>query len=142
MGKYDDIINMPHHVSSKHPQMARENRAAQFAPFAALTGYDASVKEEARLTGERIQLTDEQVSALNSKLAYLQDKIADEPLVVITYFVPDAKKLGGEYVTIEGIIHRIDDIEGVITLADKKKIAMTEILSIEGDVFRWDMFDD
>ncbi len=133
---YDDIIDLPHHVSKKHPQMTRMNRAAQFAPFAALTGYDDAVTEEARLTGAKAELTEEQLADLNNKMAYLKDNIDLEAEIEITYFKPDTKKAGGEYVTIRGIVHDIDDVECVITLTNKKKIPMSDILYIDGDIFK------
>ena len=89
MGKYDNIINLPHHISSKHPRLSMEQRAAQFAPFAALTGYGDSIKETARLTDTRIELNEEEKEMLNIKLQELKSKISTMPQVTITYFVPD-----------------------------------------------------
>ena len=91
MGKYDDIINLPHHISSKHPRLSMEQRAAQFAPFAALTGYGDSIKETARLTDNRIELNEEEKEMLNIKLQELKNKVSIMPQVTITYFVPDVK---------------------------------------------------
>lgn len=90
---YEDIIHLPHHVSATRPQMPMSDRAAQFSPFAALTGYDAAIKETGRLTDERIELGEEVRDALNLKQQYLQDVIADQPKISITYFVPDKKKI-------------------------------------------------
>ncbi len=133
---YNDIIDLPHHESKKHPRMSRMNRAAQFAPFAALTGYDAAVNEEARLTGVKVELTEEQIANLNSKLSFIKANLDSEAEIEITYFKPDAKKSGGEYVTVRGIVHDIDDVECVITLTNKKKIPMSDVLYISGDIFK------
>ncbi len=142
---YDDIINLPRPVSNRHTPMSRESRAAQFAPFAALTGYDASVKEEARLTEKRLPLTEEQETLLNTKIAYLSEKTAAHPRVRITYFLADEKKSGGQYVTLEGALYVIDEIGGVLILSDtsldKIKIPLPDILSIESDVFTGGIFD-
>ncbi len=116
--------------------MSRMNRAAQFAPFAALTGYDAAVNEEARLTGVKVELTEEQIANLNSKLSFIKANLDSEAEIEITYFKPDAKKSGGEYVTVRGIVHDIDDVECVITLTNKKKIPMSDVLYISGDIFK------
>jgi hypothetical protein len=109
MGKYDDIINMPHHVSATRPQMSRENRAAQFSPFAALTGYDAAVLETARVTEQKIELGESAIDELDMKLNMLADMIDSHPKVSITHFVPDTKKDGGSYVTTTGAVKRIDE---------------------------------
>ncbi len=138
---YDDIIDLPHHVSKKHPQMSRLNRAAQFAPFAALTGYDACVKEEARLTGSKTELSQEQIMRLNRKVAYLKSHLEDEPTVTVTFFLPDKRKAGGEYVTETGAVYEIDGLEGVIVLTNKKKIFLTDVIDIESELFEWDGFD-
>ncbi|MFG6319323.1 MAG: hypothetical protein K1W33_05650, partial [Clostridia bacterium] len=100
--KYDDIINLPHYISKKHPQMSIEARAAQFAPFAALTGHSEAIRETARLTDERIEIDEDLKVIIDSKLRMIQKKISLKPTVSITYFVPDEKKKGGEYVTIVG----------------------------------------
>lgn len=129
--KYDDIINLPHHISNKHPQMSLEARAAQFAPFAALTGYDDEVKETARLTNKRIELDDEAKSVLDSKIQMIMENISAKPTISITYFIPDIKKDGGEYVTITGIIKKIDEYKQVIVLEDKTEIPINEIADIQ-----------
>ncbi len=133
MTDYDDIIDLPHHRSTRHPPMSRENRAAQFAPFAALTGYEASVREEARLTDNQIALDEEEIGRLNRRLAYLCEHLRDDPppVVTVTYFVPDAEKKGGSYRTVEGIVRRIDPIEGVIVMADRTSVQMERVLSLE-----------
>ncbi len=129
--KYDDIINLPHHISKKHPQMTLEARAAQFAPFAALTGYDDEVKETERLTNRRIELDDEAKSILDNKIQIILEQISQRPTVSITYFLPDTKKAGGEYVTITGTIKKIDGYNQVIVLENRIEIPINEIIDID-----------
>lgn len=130
MGNYDDIINLPHHVSTKHPRLSMEQRAAQFAPFAALTGYGDAVKETARITEDRIELDEEEKVKLDNKLHELEKNISQKPKATITYFVPDIKKSGGEYVTVVGNLKRIDDYRKLIILEDKTEIPINEIIEI------------
>lgn len=132
-GKYDDIINMPHHVSKKHPQMSIEVRSAQFAPFSALTGYDDEVKETARLTNKRIELSEEKKEILNQKLQKMQKNLSSKPKVTITYFIPDSKKDGGVYRTVTGIVKKIDQYKKLMILEDKTEIPILEIIEIERD---------
>lgn len=134
-GPYDDIIDLPHHVSAIHPQMSSVNRAAQFSPFAALTGYDAAIVEAARLTNERMELSEYMIDALNSKLSMLADVISDHPKVTITYFRADERKSGGTYVTVTGAVKRIDDYEHVLLLMNGDKIMIEDILDIECELF-------
>ena len=136
MGKYDKIINLPHHVSSTRPHMSMIDRAAQFSPFAALTGYDAAVKETARLTEQQIELDEYEKAALDQRILLLQERLKELPEVTITYFVPDERKDGGKYVSITGAVKKIDTYEKQIVLVDKSKIPMESILNMEGGVFR------
>jgi len=129
-GLYDDIINLPHHLSATRPQMPIANRAAQFSPFAALTGYDAAIAETARLTDERKELSDDMLETLSMKLGMLEDVIADRPEVSVTYFQKDEKKEGGAYITVTGAVKKIDYYEGVIVLVNGKKINIRDILDI------------
>jgi len=129
-GLYDDIINLPHHVSATRPRMPIANRAAQFSPFAALTGYDAAIAETARLTDERKELSDDMLETLSMKLGMLEDVIADRPEVSVTYFQKDEKKEGGAYITVTGAVKKIDYYEGVIVLVNGKKINIRDILDI------------
>ena len=131
MGKYDDIINLPHHVSSTRPHMPMIDRAAQFQPFRALTGYEDAVQETARLTDEKPELTEEQKSLLDAKLQKLADSVDSRPMVTLTYFQPDQRKAGGAYVTVTGQIKRIDDHEGVLLLTGGQCILIENILSIQ-----------
>lgn len=135
MDKYKDIINLPHHQSKSRPHMSMADRAAQFSPFAALTGYDEAVKETARLTDRKLELSEEEKTTLNAKLSLLQEKIKAQPEVTITYFVPDGKKDGGAYMTINGRIKRIDEIDRVITLTDRTVIPLDDISDMTGEVF-------
>ena len=110
-GQYDDIINLPHYVSATRPQMPMLDRAAQFAPFAALTGYDAAIKETGRLTDEKIEMDEEALNILNMKFQILVDNLHDEPEVSFTYFKPDERKAGGAYLEVTGTVKKVDDFE-------------------------------
>lgn len=134
---YDDILDLPRHVSTKHPQMPRINRAAQFTPFAALTGYDAAILETARLTDARIELETDAIALLDEKLCILADHLDEEPEVSITYFQPDGKKEGGAYVTAAGVIKKIDEHERCIVLVGGKRIAIEDILEIDCGLFTY-----
>ena len=136
MGKYDDIINLPHHVSQTRPQMSMIDRAAQFSPFAALTGYDAAIKEIGRLTDTKLEIGDEERDVLDRKQQYLQKIVADRPEITITYFVPDEKKAGGSYTSLTGTLKRLDYYERLFVLTDGTKIQLDEIVDIESDCFR------
>lgn len=130
MNKYKDIINLPHHVSKTRKPMSLYNRAAQFAPFAALTGYDDAIKETARLTEEKIELSDELKNMLNQKIKLIIENIKLQPEVAITYYVPDNKKSGGVYKTISGNVKRIDEVEKCIIFTNKLKIKVSDLLNI------------
>ena len=138
-GSYEDIINLPHHVSSKRPQMPMLDRAAQFSPFAALTGYDDAIHETGRLTDEKIDLSEEEKEALDRKQQILMERLGDHPALTVTYFVPDAKKSGGAYVTKSGSLKTIDKFERWILLTDGTKIPLDDVADIESELFR-DMF--
>ena len=133
--KYDEIANLPHHVSETRPQMPMSDRAAQFAPFAAITGYDSAIRETGRLTDERIELDEEAFTALNLRYQLLMDALGKEPEVEITFFKPDERKSGGEYVTVIGAVKNVDDFERLITMQDGMKIPMNDVLSIDGEIF-------
>lgn len=128
-------MNLQHHVSKTRPQMPMSDRAAQFAPFAALTGYDSAIRETGRLTDERIELDEEALTALNLRFQLLIDALGKEPEVEITFFKPDERKSGGEYVTVIGAVKNIDDFERLITMQDGMKIPMNDVLSIDGEIF-------
>ena len=130
MNKYDDIINLPHHVSKTRKPMTMYNRAAQFAPFAALTGYDDVIKETSRLTDKKIEISDELKNELNQKIKFISDNIKLKPKVTITYFVSDNKKSGGIYKTISGNVRRIDEVEKCLFFTNKLIIYFDDIISI------------
>ena len=136
MEGYKDIINLPHHVSKTRPQMSMLDRAAQFSPFAALTGYDAAIKETGRLTDEKIELSEEAKASLDRKQAYLIEMIDELPEITVTYFLPDTKKSGGAYVTVTGNLKRFDEYERLLILTDSRKIPMDDIANIECDLFK------
>ena len=133
--RYDEIINLPHHVSKTRPQMPMSDRAAQFAPFAALTGYDSAIKETGRLTDERIELDEEALTALDRKYQLLMDTLDDAPEVTIIYFQPDERKAGGQYVSATGTVKKVDTFGRRILLQDGTRIPMDDVLSIEGELF-------
>ena len=135
MKNYNDIINLPHHESSKHPRMSIINRAAQFAPFAALTGYEDAVNETARITDKKIEISDELKTILNSKLQILNDNISYKPEITITYFLPDDKKDGGKYIELTGNIRKLNIIDRFIQINDKK-ILIDDIIGITGEIFK------
>ena len=132
---YDDIIHLPHHVSKTRPQMSMEDRAAQFSPFAALTGYDAAILETGRLTEDKLELGEETQASLDRKQRYLAEIIDTKPEITVTYFVPDEKKSGGSYSTVTGFLKRIDEYERVLMLTDGRKIQLDAILDIESEEF-------
>lgn len=129
-GSYEDIINLPHHRSSKHPPMPRSNRAAQFSPFAALTGYDAAVREVARMTDRRVELDDEIKADINQRLCLIQAHISDQPHVSIVYFQADYLKEGGRYITATGPVRKIDTYEKLVVMQDGRKILMNDIIKV------------
>ena len=133
--RYNEIINLPHHVSKTRPQMPMSDRAAQFAPFAALTGYDAAIKETGRLTDEKIEMDEEALNILNMKFQILVDSLDDEPEVTFTYFKPDERKAGGAYLEVTGTVKKVDDFERLIVMHNGTKMPMDDILNIEGEIF-------
>lgn len=137
---YDDIINLPCPTSKRHPRMAMIDRAAQFAPFAALTGYDDAITETGRLTGTKLELSEETKERIDLKINYLIDNIEENPEITVTYFVPDKRKSGGEYLTVTGKLKKIDGYEQTLLMMDGLKISIFEILSIESEIFH-SLFD-
>lgn len=130
MSRYDDIINLPHYQSDKRPHMTLHDRAAQFAPFAALKGYEEAVIETARLTDNRIILDENEIEQIDAKLQYLADNIGKDNIVSITHFVQDSRKAGGEYVTTVGVVKRVDSI-GQYVLIDKDiEILVEDIVAL------------
>ena len=134
--KYADIINFPHHVSKKRPQKNLIDRAASFAPFAALTGYDDAVRETARLTDSKLELDENTKEILNEKLQIVLEMNSDELPVSITYFVPDKKKSGGAYVVKTGTIKRYDEYERKIVFTDKTAVSIDDVIEIDCEVHK------
>jgi hypothetical protein len=130
MSRYDDIINLPHHVSPTRQRMSMHDRAAQFAPFAALVGYDDAVAETARLTESRPELDEQEQSAINERLAYIADHIYEQPEVRIKYFVPDEHKSGGAIIEVSGKFKKISATDGTIVLTDGCKIRLSDITDL------------
>ncbi len=131
--RYDDIIHLPHHVSETHPRMSLYDRAAQFSPFAALTGHGAAIRETARRTSSRVELSEDSRKILDEKLNLLMERLGKglHLAVSITYFVPDQKKEGGEYVTAEGTVKKVREYEKRIVLENGREIPMEEIKEID-----------
>lgn len=127
---YDDIIGLPHHTSAKHPRMSILDRAAQFAPFSALSGYGAALAETARLTERLINLTEEELLELDYKQQILMANIDKQPEITVTWFCPDERKEGGEYITTTGSLKRIDEVRRVVVLVDGTEISMDDIYSL------------
>lgn len=135
-GPYDDMIDLPHPTSKKHPRMALIDRAAQFSPFAALTGHEAAIRETARLTDRRMELDEDVKIELDMKLRLIADHSVQRPEVHITYFQPDEKKDGGSYQVLVGYIKRIDDVQRAVLMMDGKQIAIDDIYEIESEFLR------
>lgn len=137
--KYDDILYLPHHVSGRHPQMPLSDRAAQFAPFAALTGHEDAIRETARLTDIRPELTEGQREALDQRLSLLLQAMGEnpgmEPEIAVTCFRADEKKDGGAYVSVCGRVKKVDGYRRMILLKDGTSLPMDDIVSMEGEVF-------
>lgn len=133
--RYDDIINLPNPTSRNHPRMSLSDRAAQFSPFAALTGHEAAIKETARLTNEKLMLSDEVIAEINEKLNLISETIGTQQRIRITYFVPDNKKAGGAYISCSGCVKKIDGYEHTVVMEDKTAIPIEQISDIEGEMF-------
>ncbi len=135
--KYADIINMPHHVSQNRSRMSDIDRAAQFSPFAALTGYDSTVAEAGRLTSKKCEISEDVKTILNEKMQMIRDYLDDLPFISVTYFVPDKRKAGGAYVTVSGVVKEISEYDRAIILNDKTTIPIEQICDIQGELFKW-----
>ena len=131
MGKYDDIINLPHPVSKTHAPMPRAQRAAQFSPFAALTGYEAVLEETARLTDRRIELSESEQAELDRALAWLGDHLGEKPKAALTYFVPDEAKEGGSYRTVTGRVRQLDGVNRTVKIEDGGEIGISDLYALE-----------
>ncbi len=136
MGRYDDIIELPHHQSTKHVHMPIGDRAAQFSPFAALTGHEAAISETARLTDARMELEEDRKSMLDAELRMLNERIHERPKVIITYFRPDARKAGGAYVNKCGVVKRMDEYRGELCFEDGERIVIADIFDVRWESVR------
>ena len=136
MSKYDEIINIPHFDPKNHKRMSMKERAAQFSPFAALTGYSESVKETARLTKSKIELSEDMKYEIDMKLQLIEEHIKEKPEVSIVYFIKDKKKSGGDYNEYTGIIRRIDKVNGKIIFVDKSNILLNDIIDIKCEMIK------
>ncbi len=130
MSKYDDIIDLPHHQSKTRPHMPISDRAAQFAPFAALTGYGEAIRETTRLTDQRIELSESQIAELDWRMGELLSRIDEKPKVTITYFIADERKAGGKYVTCSGTLVKFDEYNRTLLMEDGTKIPLKDIIEI------------
>ncbi len=128
---YDDIIDLPHHVSTTHPQMPMSDRAAQFSPFAALVGYDAAIRETGRLTEAKAEPDEEALRELDRRFRLLAERLDDGPEVDITYFLPDRRKAGGAYQSVRGVVKKIDDFRRLIVLRDGTSIPMDDVAALD-----------
>lgn len=135
MGKYDDIMDLPHHVSKKHPQMPLLDRAAQFSPFAALTGHRAMIAETERLTEDRTELDEDKQEEIALRLQILRERAGEKPEVMITFFIPDGRKAGGSYQTVFGTVKKVDEYKRQAVMEDGTVIPVKNISGIEGGIF-------
>lgn len=133
--RYADIIDLPHHELTTRQRMPVANRAASFSPFAALTGYDAHIREAARLTEQKTELDEDTKEKLNERLQFALDMADVQPQIKITYFRPDDRKSGGAYVECTGVLKRVDEYEKKVVLADKTQIPIDDIYEIDGEIF-------
>lgn len=133
-GRYDDIINLPHHVSSKHPRMSMQDRAAQFAPFAALRGHGEAIREVCRYVDAKIELTEDDKVAIDKYLQLLKSSLAQHPQIAVTYFVQDPRKAGGIYQVMQGELKKVDEWSHCIVMTNGSSIAFEDILEISSDL--------
>ena len=134
-GPYDDIIHLPHPTSKNRPRMSIHDRAAQFSPFAALSGHAAAIAETARLTDRKLELDEDTKAELDRRQAILLEHISERPEITVTWFRPDEKKAGGAYVTTTGRLKKIDEIECVLVLTDGARIPLEDVAGLESDSF-------
>ena len=137
-GPYDDILHLPHPTSKRHPRMPIVDRAAQFSPFAALTGHRAAIEETARVTDHRIELDEDAKEQLDQTLQLLLERIDEQPEITVTWFSPDKKKAGGQYHTATGKLKRIDTQESRLILTDGNQIPLEDLLEIRSESFQDD----
>lgn len=135
-GPYDDMIDLPHPTSKKHPRMSIRDRAAIFSPFAALSGHGAAIAETARLTDQRMELDEDTKAELDQKQAVLLEHIEEQPEITVTWFQPDGRKDGGAYLTVTGRLKKIDEVERILTLLDGTSIPLEDAAGMESDYFQ------
>ena len=135
-GKYDDIIHLPHPTSSSHPRMSMADRAAQFSPFAALTGHSTAISETARLTDRKVELSEDTKALLDQKQRILSEHIKERPELVVTWFQPDERKDGGSYLTATGRLKKLDAIQRLLVLTDGTEIPLDDVASLESECFQ------
>lgn len=133
--RYKAIIDLPHHQSTKHPHMSRHDRAAQFAPFAALTGYEEATEETARLTEEFLQMSEDKLENLSAKMQVLIDNLQSKPDIEVTYFIPDERKSGGSYATLKGNVRTVDEYNRELIFVDGERISADNIVEMSGEIF-------
>lgn len=131
MGKYDDIIYLEHPTSLKHPRMSQVDRAAQFSPFAALTGHEEAIEETARRTTEKIELSEEDKARLDRNYQWFKQNIASHPVVSVTYFVPDEHKQGGRYLQMTGELKKVDEYKRTLIFMNGTTISLEDVLELE-----------
>lgn len=131
---YEDIINLPHPTSARHPRMPRMSRAAQFSPFAALTGHEAAIMETARLTDQKAELTEDRKAELDRTQKILLEHMAQQPEIAVTWFQPDERKEGGQYITTVGRLRRIDGTQRVLWLTSGDQISLDDVVEIQTDL--------
>lgn len=135
MKDYSKIISLPHHQSATHKRMSNYDRAAQFAPFAALTGHDEAIKETARLTDDCIEMGEDRLGELSAKIQLLIDKLPEQPEITVVYFVPDERKSGGSYAEKTGVVRIIDEYERKLVFYDSDKILIDRVADFKGEIF-------
>ena len=135
-GPYDDIINLPHPTSKRHPRMPIRDRATIFSPFAALSGHGAAIAETARLTERRMELDEDSRAELDRKQGVLLEHIDEQPEITITWFQPDEKKDGGAYLTATGRLKKFRELERILLLADGTEIPLQNVVALESDIFQ------
>lgn len=133
--RYDDIIDLPHPVSKTHPQMSLWDRAAQFAPFAALTGHGAAIRETARLTEAFVRPEEDSRECLDGKLSVLLEHMEEQPEVTVTFFRPDQRKEGGAYMSVSGRVRKVDTWKRTLVMEDGTAVPMEYVIAMEGEVF-------
>lgn len=133
--KYSDMIHLPHMQSVTRKHMSIHDRAAQFAPFAALVGYDGAISETGRLTEHRRQISETSAELLNMRIQYLESHLDEQPEITVTYFLPDERKTGGVYLAYTGALKGVEVFEGLLVFEDGKEIPIDDIMEIESDAF-------